>query len=184
MSLIKLMLNINNWSVSDVLSLISIIIAIIGGIFAYGQWRYSNKTKRADFISQIINKLRFDKEMADTISTIDYDFTWYDENFHNGNNELEYKIDKALSYLSYICYLIAERHISKRDFIILEYEINRACISPAVECYLWNLYHFSTFQNAKCSFQYLIEYGIQNKLIDEVEFINPKSRKYVKRLNF
>lgn len=184
MPLVELLLDINNWSVSDILSLISIIIAIIGGIFAYKQWKYSNKTKRADFINQIINKLRFDKEMANTINMFDYNFTWYNENFHNGNNELEYQVDKTLTYLSYICYLAKEKHISKSEFVILEYEISRSCVSPSVECYLWNLYHFSSSQKTKCSFQYLIEYGIQNKLIDEAEFMNPNSKKYVKRLNF
>ena len=182
--MITLLFNINNWSVSDVLSLFSIVLVIIGGLFAYKQWVYSNKTKRADFINQIINNLRFDKEIAETINMIDYSNKWYDESFHNNKNGLEYKVDKTLSYLSYICYLIKEKHISKNDFVILEYEINRTCLSYAVECYLWNLYHFSISQKSKCSFQYLIDYGIQNKLIDETEFANPQSKKYTKRLNF
>lgn len=180
----KLLLDVNNWSVSDILSLISIIMAVIGGIFAYQQWKYSNKTKRADFIDQILNKLRFDREMVETINMIDYDFSWYDESFHHNHKELEYRVDKTLSYLSYICYLIKEKHISKQDFIILEYEINRACVSPDVQCYLWNLYHFSITQKSKCSFQYLIDYGIQNNLIEEIEFMNPKSKKYTQRLSF
>lgn len=182
--MINLLLDSNNWSISDVLSFISIILVIVGGIFGYKQWVYSNKTKRADFINQIINTLRFDREIVETINMIDYDFLWYNENFHHNHNDVEYKVDKTLSYLSYICYLIEEKHISKRDFIILEYEINRTCISPDVQCYLWNLYHFSVSQKSKCSFQYLIEYGIQNKLIEEVEFMNPDSKKYIKRLEF
>lgn len=182
--MINLLLDSNNWSISDILSFISIILVIIGGIFGYKQWVYSNKTKRADFINQIISNLRFDREMVETMNMIDYDFLWYNENFHHNHNDVEYKIDKTLSYLSYICYLIKEKHISKRDFIILEYEINRTCISPDVQCYLWNLYHFSVSQKSKCSFQYLIEYGIQNKLIEEVEFMNPESKKYKKRLDF
>lgn len=93
-------------------------------------------------------------------------------------------MDKTLSYLSYICYLVKEKHINKSDFMILEYEVNRACISPSVKCYLWNLYHFSASQKAKCSFQHLIEYGIQNGLINESDFMNSESKKYVKRLNF
>lgn len=184
MSLIKVLLDINNWSVSDILTLISIILAIFGGLFAYQQWKYSNKTKRANFIDQILNKLRFDREIVETINMIDYDFSWYNEKFHHNHNDVEYKVDKTLSYLSYICYLIKEKHISKRDFIILEYEINRTCISPDVQCYLWNLYHFSVSQKSKCSFQFLIEYGIQNKLIEEDEFMNPESKKYKKRLEF
>ncbi len=73
--MINLLLDSNNWSISDVLSFISIILVIIGGIFGYKQWVYSNKTKRADFINQIINTLRFDREIVETIYMIDYIIT-------------------------------------------------------------------------------------------------------------
>lgn len=183
-SQIALLLDINNWTISDILSLFSIIIAIIGGIFAYKQWAFANKTKRADLLGQVINILRFDKEMAFTMNLIDYHDMWYDEDFHNSNKELEYKVDKTLSYLSYVCYLIKEKQLNKNDSVILEYEISRTCTSLSVQSYLWNLYHFSAVNNAKCSFQYLIEFGIQNKFINGVEFMNSKSKKYIKILNF
>lgn len=179
--------NINNWTISDILSVISIVIAIaiVGGIFAYKQWKYSNKIKRADFIDRLLNKLRFDKEMAQTMSEIDYDHGWYDKNFHNNqDDDFEKRIDSLLSYLSYICYLKKEKHIREKEFGILEYEVNRVCTSPSVVCYLWNLYHFSAAQNTKCSFYFLIDYGIENGLIDTQEFMNSKSTKYIKTLNF
>lgn len=182
--MLKLFFDINNWSISDILSLLSVILVIIGGLFAYKQWEYSNKIKRAEFLDQIITNLRFDREIAETINMIDYSNGWYDEYFHNNRSGLEYKVDKVLSYLSYICYLVKEKHIRKIDFVILEYEINRICLSPAVKCYLWNLYHFSVSQKSKCSFQYLIDYGIQNGLINKIEFMNSRSKKYIKRLNF
>lgn len=184
MFMIDLLIDKNNWSLNDILTLLSIFLGIIGGIFAYQQWRYANKTKRAEFINQIINKLRFDDEFANTMSVIDYNLTWYDENFHENVNGLECKVDKVFSYLSYICYLRNGNHISKKEFSALEYEINRACISPSSQSYFWNLFHFSKKCNAKCSFQSLIDYGIKNALIDEAEFMNPKSKQYIKRLNF
>lgn len=177
MSLKTLLLDINNWTISDLLSLFSIIIAIIGGIFAYRQWLFSNKTKRAEFINQIINKLRFQNEMIDVWNLIEYNSKWYNEEFHN-NKELERKMDEFLSFLSYICYLYKEKHITNKEFSILQYEINRTCKSSEIQNYLWNLYHFSNIQKYDCSFQYLIDYGVNNNLINETTFYDPESNKY------
>lgn len=177
MSLIELLLDINNWSIYDILSLTSIIIAIIGGIFAYKQWVFSNKTKRAEFINQIINKLRFQNEMIDVWYLIEYNSKWYNEDFHN-NKQLEHKMDEFLSFLSYICYLYKEKHITNKEFSILQYEINRTCKSSEIQNYLWNLYHFSALQKYDCSFQYLIDYGVKNKLINKITFYDSKSNNY------
>lgn len=54
--------SIENW-----LTLISIIFAGIAGSFVYWQWRKNVKTKRAEFINQIIEKLRFDKNLINTM---------------------------------------------------------------------------------------------------------------------
>ena len=107
-----------------------------------------------------------------------HDHKWYNPNFHHIKDDFEYKIDKALSYLTYICYLRKENRIEKKDFCILQYEINRACISPAVQNYLWNLYHFSNNQNTICSFQYLIDYGIELQIINKNTFMDPNSNDY------
>ena len=101
----------------------------------------------------------------------------------DGYDDFEHKIDELLSYLSYICYLKKERNISKKEFRILQYEINRTCTSPCIQAYLWNLYHFSQKQGSECSFQYLIDYGIKNKLIDK-SFLKPDCKLYEKTLNF
>ena len=182
-SLFKTISTPENWSVDDVLSAISIILVIFGGFFTYRQWAAANKTKRTEFIKQIMERLRFDKELVDTMYIIEYDHTWYDENFHDRDDDLEYRIDKLLSYLSYICYLKQENNISDKEFRILQYEINRTCTSPSIQGYLWNLYHFSRKQGTDYSFQYLIDYGIKNNIIEK-SFLDPKCFLYEKTLNF
>ena len=172
-----------NWTIADILSIIAIILSIAGGIFAYRQWTVSNKTKRTELIKQVMEQLRFDKEMVDTMYLVEYDDTWYDDNFHNRDDDLEYRIDKLLSYLSYICYLKTENHINNKEFRILRYEVNRVCTSPCVQTYLWNLYHFSREEGVDCSLQYLIDYGIHNKLIDS-SFMKANCCLYKKTLNF
>ena len=182
--LMATLFNPQNWSVDNILSMISIILAIIGGLFAYKKWSSATKTKRSEFTIQILEKLRFDKEMALTMNSIDYDMFSYDNFFHNSDKKLEYNIDKLLSYLSYVCYLYEEDNISKKEFAILKYEVTRVCISEPVQSYLWNLYHFSKQQGTTCSFQYLIDYGIKYGLIDPNSFYDPTSESYIKQLDF
>ena len=172
-----------NWEIDNILSLISIILAIIGGIFAYRQWSIANKTQRTELINRVIEKLRFDKEIAETMYLIDYGNSWYDEHFHN-NSDIEYKIDELFSFLNYLCYLKKEKCFSKSEYRILQYEINRVCASFNTQSYLWNLYHFSRKQGTVCSFQDMIDYGLSKKIIDSREFKNCNSHLYPKYLNF
>jgi len=151
------------WDESDVcectidnyLTLISIILGSIGGFFALIQWNSTIKLKRAEFIDKIISIVRFDKEMAQTLYTIDYDLFGYDENFHE-NRELEYKIDKVLSYFDYICYLYSTKNIGNNDFLS---ELER-----------------------ECPFMHIINYGIENNIIKK-EFISNSEDLFIKYIN-
>ena len=183
-SLIKLASDVQNWSVDNILSAISILLVIAGGLFAFKQWASSNQTRRTELIHQIIEKLRFDEDIARTMYLIDYGTPWYNEDFHDRDDDLEYRIDKVLSFLNYICYLRKEKMFSKREFRILQYEINRACVSFDVQCYLWNLYHFSIKQGTVCSFQDLIDYGIGEDIIKKDSFLSISGVPFIKYLNF
>ena len=172
-------ITIDNW-----LTIISLVMVFAGGVFAGLQWRVSNRIRRAEFINAIIDKLRFDKEMAKTMYKIDYlEDSWYDENFHNSNSDLEFAIDKLLSYLSYICYLKDTRNINSQEFKVLHYEIVRACSSPDVQNYLWNLHHFSKACGSISSFEYLIDFALKNNLFHN-NFTDKNSRSHDKKLNF
>ena len=171
-----------------VLNAVYLLLVIIGGLFAGFQWQVSNKIKRAEFINEIIEKLSFDRDLARTMYMIEYinyqKKSWYDENFHSGS-ETEFDIDKLLSYLSYICYLKKTKNIKNEEFKFMQYEIVRVCSSLDVQAYLWNLYHASRFCKSNCSFEHLIEYGLdqQNNLFHEC-FLDDKSGYYVKRMKF
>lgn len=152
-------LSIDNW-----LNISHLVLVCIGGVFIYIQWNKSIQIRRAEFLHQLLEKLRFDDEMVKTMYTVDYSPFWYDISFHG--NEIEEKIDKLLSYADYICYLRQTKNISKKEFQIFDYEIHRICISPSCRGYLWNLYHFSLKKNnTKCSFYNLIYYGVKHKLL-------------------
>lgn len=149
--------SIDNW-----LTLISLCFVALGGGFALWQWRKNLKIRRAEFINQILEKLRFDEELIKTMYIVDYKQDWYDVSFHD--SEFERVIDKLFAYLDYICYLKTTRNITNSEFHIFQYEIHRVCISYSSKAYCWNLYHFSKKNETVCSFQYLIDYGIKAEL--------------------
>ena len=154
-----------NWTVDNYLSLILIAVMAIGSIFALMQWNSSIKIRRTEFLSDIINKLWFDANMARTMHMIDNNPNWYAEDFHKSYSDLGYQIDKLLSYFDFICYLHFINNLSFNEFNVIKYEIDRTCASPSVQAYLWNLYHFSNKIEAGCSFMYIIDYGIKENII-------------------
>ena len=174
---------LDNWTVDNYLSLILIIVMAIGSIFALIQWNSSIKIRRTEFLDEIINKLWFDPDMAKTMHMIDNNPNWYTEDFHKSYTDLGYQIDKLLSYFDFICYLRFIKNLSLNEFSVINYEIDRTCASPSVQAYLWNLYHFSNRIKAGCSFMYIIDYGIKEKIINR-EFKNNNEDLFNKYLKF
>jgi len=173
----------NNWTVDNYLSLILIIGMAIGSIFALIQWNSSIKIRRTEFLDDIINKLWFDPNTAKTMNTIDSNPNWYTEDFHKSYTDLVYQIDKLLSYFDFICYLYDIKNIKFDEFNVIKYEIDRTCASPSVQAYLWNLYHFSNKVEAGCSFMYIINYAIKEKIINK-EFLSNNENLFNKYLKF
>ena len=95
------MVFINEIKISDIISIISLILVMAGGIFGYYQWRKSILLRRAEYINELTEKIRTDKYIKDVIYMFDYNYEWYTEQFH-GSGKLELKVDKTLSYFSYI----------------------------------------------------------------------------------
>jgi len=174
---------INTWSVDNYLSLIITIVMAVGSVFALVQWNSSIRIRRAEFLDEIINKLWFDEKMARTMHLVDNNLDWYTEDFHKSYSDLSYQIDKLLSYFDFICYLFFIKKLSLNEFSVIRYEIDRACASPSVQAYLWNLYHFSNKIEAGCSFMYIIDYGIKEKIITNEFKINNESL-FLKYLKF
>ena len=95
---------INEISVGDIISFLSMLFVIIGGCFGYHQWKKSVKIKRAEYLNELTEKIRTDDDISEMIYILDYDQLWYKGSFHQ-SDEFERKMDKTLSYFSYICYL-------------------------------------------------------------------------------
>lgn len=173
---------INDIYVGDIISCLSIVFVIIGGCFGYHQWKKSVKIKRAEYLNELTEKIRTDEDISEMIYILDYKQAWYDNTFHQ-SGEFERKMDKTLSYFSYICYLFDNNLIEKSEFNFFKYEIDRILMNRSTINYFYNLYHFSEKCGAPITFKFLFEYGEKQKLFDK-EFYNSKSDEYPHNLNF
>lgn len=171
-------------TVSDIISILSFISIIIGGVFALIKWNKDKKLKRAEYMQSLIDKIENDNSSGFYI--IEYNYDWYDASFHD-NKELENKIDYTLSYFNYICYLKMRRIITKNEFLFFEYQIKRIFHNPGVQNYFYNLYHFSLHVDSPMSFPNLFKYGKKHKLFDKLfgdKEAYKKNSKYSHILNF
>ena len=148
----------NTFNAGDIVALLGFIAVIIGGLFSLHQYRKNLVLKRADYIMVLTEKIRSDVEISSVIYIIDYDKPWYDDKFHGGS-EIERKVDKTLSYFSYICYLREQNLLSQKEFETFEYCLDRILTNVQVIDYLYNLYHFTQKLSDQMSFKYLFEYG-------------------------
>jgi len=173
-----------SWLGENWVALASLIALIIGGISALLRWRESNKLKRSEFIEKFVFKFREDKEMQETIYHLDYGKSWYGENFHSSNSEMQSRIDRLFIYINYICYL-KDTKIIKNEFSMVEYVIVRICKQLNTRAYLWNVYHFSQKNGVDCSFKYMIKFLLKNILTESerISFQNKQSE-FPKYLNF
>lgn len=176
----------NEFCISDIVSIISLLLVITGGVFAYYQWRRDIALKRANYINELTEKIRTDDSIKDVVYLLDYDDHWYSKEFH-GSGKLELKMDKTLSYFSYICYLRKQRIISNKEFDFFRYEIERILKNQQVQDYFFNLYHFCNQLDTPMTFKFLFEYGESKKVFDEVFYDKNaymKDLKYHHYLNF
>lgn len=182
------------YNIGDILTAVSVIVVIIGGIFSLIQWMRKQKLQRGEYINELTEKIRTDEDIREIVYLLDYNNkVWYTKEFH-GSGELERKVDKTLSYFSYICYLKRKRLITSREFQFFEYEIKRILVNRQVIKYLYNLYHFSKKLKMNLTFHYLFLYGKRKKYYNDKikksikffnkEFFDSKSKFYPHYLNF
>ena len=142
---------------ADVLMLLA---TIIGGGFALLTWLKAERTRRTDLAYKMMKDARANSKIR---YLIEYDEFRYDKKFHG--SDIEPELDKLLALLDHMCYLLKSRSFWKKEFGIFRYEIIWMLSNEEVQAYLWNIYHFSKSIDAPCSFQSLIEWGLQNDLL-------------------
>lgn len=148
--------------------------------------------RRAEFIKSLYDEFGRNEILRHGIYMLDYDQEWYDESFHNLEDE-ETKtkqdiIDSTLSYLSYICYLKDIKVLTDNDFQLFKYAVDRSLINYILQNYFYNLYHFSQKQQTAFPFPILLAYAKKVSILPE-EFFDKsaciaKQSRFNKILNF
>ena len=137
--------------VIDVIAAVSCMGAIGMAWWGYKKWDAARHERRAEFLFNLIQKLRDDKEIMDFIYSVDWN--------HPGNEISEQQKDRALTYLSYICYLASQKVITADEFAFFEYEINRVLKSKVVGEYLLFIKDFADHNGYESPFCALLAYS-------------------------
>lgn len=166
----------------DFLSFLTIVVTAAGGIGAFIQWNRTNNINKAAYINELTDKIRSDVDIRDTLYKLEYTEHWYTDNFHDSGEE-ELKMDKTLSYFSYICYLMHMKIISDKEFAFFNYEIMMILNNEDIKGYFFNLYHFSRSIGTPMTFHYLFEYGKKHRMFPP-SFYDEDSNEYEKKLIF
>ena len=163
---------------NDIKSFLMSIFAIFGGITAILQWNNSIKIKRAEYLSNLYDKLN-NETIKSIIYMFDYNKTkWYDENFHKGGSQLEIDVDETLNLFSFICYIYERKLISQKEFNFFKYQLDRSLSSPQVEEYLYNVYHHCIHNKTDLCFNSLYNYIKKNKIYNDEFFNNSNCTAY------
>ena len=137
--------------VIDVIAAVSCMGAISMAWWGYKKWDVARRERLAEFLFNIIQKLRDDKEIMDFIYFADWE--------HSGNEISEQQKDRALTYLSYVCYLASQNVITADEFAFFEYEINRVLKNKVVGEYLAFIKDFADLNGCDNPFCALLDYS-------------------------
>lgn len=175
------------FTIGDIAACISCLGILVGGGFALYKWIKNNKVKRNDYLLDFFNKIRCDEDVSEMFYKIEYEENWYNSKFPG--SDLEIKMDKALSYFNYVCYLYLKHIIDEEQFGFVKYLIVRVLQHKDIPVYLNNLKKFShetlsekttktpTKDDKNFSFRYLLEYGIKAGYLQvEYNVLNMKTK--------
>lgn len=153
---------------------------VLGVLGALIQWNRQLKREAAEFLKGLLDELR-SEEIVSFLYDIDYDKKWYGGKFHEGKKEN--KVDRTLSFLSFMSYLRSKHLFGKAEFKFFEYELMRVMGNEQVVDYLYNIHHFSARQGRPSPFEHLIDYGIKVGLVNKKNFLDPTSYRRDNRLH-
>lgn len=147
---------------------LTITFAVIGGAFALWKWRADVKAKRSLEFHRLIKDVQNDKNIKKLLYTFDDDTKiWFLEDIV-GDEIVAPVLDKLLFHFCYVIYLEKNKIITKDEFSTLSYEIDRSLQNPQLQDYLYNLKMYSEGRGLQHPYKYLVDYGIEKKILDDV----------------
>jgi hypothetical protein len=124
----------SNVSVTDLINVALLVVAIIGIFLTYRQIRIGYKTQKATFFKEIYSTMFSDPDIRNAYYQIEYDEFTYDSEFHGSENEK--LIDRLLSFVDLVCELYNQKVITEREMSFFHYEFIRIYKNKNVQAYL------------------------------------------------
>ena len=148
-----------NLETDILIEIVSILAVAISSVFALIQWHGSSRVKRAEMVKTLLDAIRSEPDIREAWYFLEYNENndWYDERFHGG--ELEQKMDYLLSHMNYICYLIENGILTRKEAELFQYQIRSVSTNRGLQCYFFNIYHYAHWRKTDCSFEVLLNYS-------------------------
>lgn len=169
--------------VRDNAALVKIVVAAIGGAFAFWKWRADVSAKRSIQFRKLIDDFQNDEKVKQLLYTLDDDeIEWFSNEFV-GDADKGPVLDKLLFQICYVIYLYKKcKFITKDEFLTLSYMVDRPLLNPQLQDYLYNLKMYAEGKGLQHPFKYLVDYGVENGFLDESMFEETKPLKKKKAM--
>lgn len=124
----------NTISISDILSLIFLGLAIIGIFLTRHQIKQGYNVQKATFFKDLFQTMYGDPEIRNTFYLIEHGKFVFNDNFYESGNEQS--IDRLLCFVDLICSLYAGKMLTKQEMLYFEFELITIYNDPNVQAYL------------------------------------------------
>lgn len=145
--------------------LLPFLATVIGGIFALYKWRSDVAVRRSLKFRELTTEIRKDEDVKAVVYMLDDDTCqWFSEDAVDSPQKAAF--DKLLFHFCYVIYLYRKHFVKKSEFNTLSYEIERTLLNPQMQDYLYNMMMYAKAKGLRNPYGYLVEYGVERRLLD------------------
>ncbi len=160
----------NTISISDILSLIFLGLAIIGIFLTRHQIKQGYNVQKATFFKDLFQTMYGDPEIRNTFYLIEHSKFIFNDKFYESGNEQS--IDRLLCFVDLICGLYAGKMLTKQETLYFEFEFITIYNDLNVQAYLEHLRGFYKERKfVTTPFASFVSYG-QQELVDRASPIS------------
>jgi hypothetical protein len=151
--------------ISAIAASLAALVAVLTLIIQCHQNRKNEKKSLSEKAENMLEKTRTDPGIMHFMKAIDYGKSWYKTGFHESN--FEKSADDALLTYNYILWLKERNLLDENGLANFLYEIDKIVGNKDVQCYFFNLYHYSQKAKLPFKFEKLMQYGVEKHYIDK-----------------
>lgn len=157
-------IDIASFLLEHIFEIVSLLITVGGGLFALVELRNSVKNNRANYINDIVHRITENSDIQYFLNFVEYGNEWYTDKFHHGTEEervIAVKADRTLFNYNYVCYLIDEKIINKKETELIAYYMYVLAADDEIGSYFLDLYQYTMLDNERFPFRYYLDFCIK-----------------------